>query len=140
MKKRTICKENKTNDSFYKCKKCKDGLQTLCKDCGRTAAKKHTQNNSKKFFEYTKERKRVFFIKYEEYKKKLSCNKCGDTRHYVLEFHHIDQDKKTGTISRIKQNCNWEQLMAEISICEVLCANCHREYHYNNKDTYSHKR
>lgn len=140
MKQCGICKKVMSNFSFYRCKKCKDGLQSACKECGRISSQKHAKANSNKFFKYTKERKEKFFKKFDEYKKKLVCNMCGEDRHYVLEFHHKDQNKKTGTIARIKQNCNWEQLMAEISICEVLCANCHREYHYNNKDTYSHKR
>ena len=63
-----------------------------------------------------------------EHKKTLSCNRCNNNDHRVLEFHHL-RDKEF-TIS----NCvhyGKEKIMDEINKCEVLCANCHRIEHYN---------
>lgn len=59
------------------------------------------------------------------------CAKCGDTRIYVLDFHHKDETTKDFTIGRLKKGSK-EVLQEEIDKCISLCANCHREFHYFN--------
>lgn len=59
------------------------------------------------------------------------CLKCGDSRIYVLDFHHIDETQKEFTIGKLKKG-NKEVLQNEINKCISLCANCHREFHYFN--------
>ncbi len=63
---------------------------------------------------------------------KQCCAKCGDTRPYVLDFHHKDKDDKDFTIGKMKKGA-YETLQKEIDKCVVLCANCHREFHYLEK-------
>jgi hypothetical protein len=65
-----------------------------------------------------------------ELKKSLSCAKCRDTRAYVLDFHHIDKNEKDGTVARMAANASWDRLEKEIAKCIILCANCHREFHF----------
>ena len=60
------------------------------------------------------------------------CVKCGDTRSYVLDFHHKNADEKEFTIGTLKKG-NQEVIQAEIDKCVCLCANCHREFHYLEK-------
>lgn len=72
----------------------------------------------------------------QELKSQCKCAKCGDNRGYVLDYHHIDPSEKENTIARMTSN-NYEldKVYDEIKKCVVLCANCHREFHYlNNKD------
>ena len=57
------------------------------------------------------------------------CIKCGDTRPYVLDFHHIDKTTKDFTIGRFKKG-SLDLIQKEIDKCICLCANCHREFHY----------
>ncbi len=59
------------------------------------------------------------------------CAKCGDSRIYVLDFHHIDETQKEFTIGRLKKGSK-KILQEEINKCISLCANCHREFHYLN--------
>lgn len=63
-------------------------------------------------------------------KSQQGCAKCGDTRPYVLDFHHIDPSTKNMRVAKMVSNhyssANPE-LLAEIDKCVVLCANCHRE-------------
>lgn len=61
--------------------------------------------------------------------KKDFCRKCGETRKYVLDFHHIDSSKKSFTISS-KTNYSLEKIENEINKCVLLCSNCHREFHH----------
>lgn len=64
------------------------------------------------------------------------CKKCGETRSYVLDFHHRDPSVKDSTIARLTSDRNnMEDIQKEIDKCIVLCANCHREFHYlENKE------
>lgn len=60
------------------------------------------------------------------------CAKCGETRTYLLEYHHKNPNEKEFTIGRLKKG-SYDVLQEEIDKCIVLCANCHREFHYLNK-------
>ena len=63
---------------------------------------------------------------------KKECVKCGDKREYVLDFHHKDPNEKEFTIGRTGTRMTMA-LQNEIDKCVVLCANCHREFHYLEK-------
>ncbi len=54
------------------------------------------------------------------------CKLCGESRHWVLDFHH--NGEKTNTISFLRKN-RWSILKNEIKNCILLCANCHAEKH-----------
>ena len=75
-------------------------------------------------------------IPVQELKSQCKCAKCGDDRGYVLEYHHINPEEKENTIARLtSNNYTLDKVYDEIQKCIVLCANCHREFHYlNSKD------
>jgi hypothetical protein len=61
------------------------------------------------------------------------CSNCGYNKcEAALEFHHFLQDKKSFNISS-GFNLPWRQLKEELDKCMLLCCNCHREFHYNEK-------
>lgn len=64
-----------------------------------------------------------------EYKSNKGCKKCGCSKHYLLDFHHLDRSKKDFEISSAARH-SVESIMEEIKKCIILCANCHREFHY----------
>ena len=67
----------------------------------------------------------------QEIKSSCSCAKCGESRGYVLDFHHINPSEKDNTVARLtSNNYKLEKVYDEIKKCVVLCANCHREFHY----------
>ena len=68
-----------------------------------------------------------------EYKKEHPCIKCGETRFYTLDFHHVDPLTKTGTVARLAVESSGQRMWEEVEKCVVLCANCHREFHYLNE-------
>jgi hypothetical protein len=52
----------------------------------------------------------------------------------ALELHHIDPNEKELSLSSIMTSCkSWNFIYSEIEKCILLCSNCHREVHYNNK-------
>lgn len=67
----------------------------------------------------------------DEIKIEHRCAKCGESRVYCLDFHHKNPEEKDGTIARLTSNTsNIASVLKEIEKCEVLCSNCHREFHY----------
>jgi len=59
------------------------------------------------------------------------CQTCGyDKCPDVLEFHHLDPNQKEASWNKMRL---WSEkkLLTELDKCVMLCANCHRETHYN---------
>lgn len=70
---------------------------------------------------------------------KTPCVKCGESRHWVIQFHHIDPSQKKFHVtadSIIRKEM--DAVVAEANKCACLCANCHIEFHsfygFNPKD------
>lgn len=63
-----------------------------------------------------------------EYKKTLTCERCGFNDHRALQFHHIDGDDKVAEIANMR-GWGFDTIKEEIAKCEVLCANCHQIEH-----------
>ena len=62
---------------------------------------------------------------------KMACEKCGESRPYLLDFHHLDPNEKEGSIAAMaSNNASIKKMKEEIDKCVVLCSNCHREFHY----------
>jgi hypothetical protein len=58
----------------------------------------------------------------------FECERDGPYR--LFEFHHIDADTKVFGISQHGiSSRTWQQIVAELEKCVMLCANCHREVH-----------
>ena len=69
----------------------------------------------------------------QEIKAKQGCAKCGDIRPYVLDFHHINPENKKERVAKListHYSTTNKEIQEEIEKCVVLCANCHREWHY----------
>ena len=60
------------------------------------------------------------------------CAKCGETRSHVLDFHHLDKSEKEFTIGQLKKG-SIKIIQKEINKCICLCANCHRDFHFLEK-------
>lgn len=71
----------------------------------------------------------------KEFKSTLKCIKCGENHPSCLDFHHRDSEEKEGDISGIVGRKGWgiEKILKEIEKCDVLCANCHRKLHYEER-------
>ena len=83
---------------------------------------------------YRKNRKIVLL----EYKGGIKCIRCGYDKPIpdVYEFHHRDpaeKDPSWGTM--LRNNHSLDKFKAEVDKCDVLCANCHREVHWELKQT-----
>ena len=94
----------------------------------REYQKKHYQ--SKKQYYFNKAKERQDFIKlFIERIKRLSKCKCGESRHWILDFHH--RENKEFDISKAaSKGYSLEKIKKEIRKCDILCSNCHRDLHY----------
>lgn len=69
-----------------------------------------------------------------EYKKLLSCNRCGFKHPAALQFHHTGVGPKLfeiGSANTLQKSV--KQVQDEIAKCEVICANCHAIHHYDER-------
>jgi hypothetical protein len=128
------CKEEKDISEFHKNPKKKDGVNSTCKDCRRIYHKEHYENNKTEYLSNHKRRKIVHRTWLDDYKKALVCEICNEDRWWVLDFHHIDPKHKDIAVgTAVNKGWSIERIKNEISKCKILCSNCHRDFHYQEK-------
>ena len=55
------------------------------------------------------------------------CSSCGDWLYpKEMEFHHKDSGEKKDNVSDMMRIASFEDVLAEVMRCDVLCRNCHR--------------
>lgn len=114
--------------------KTKTILQWQCRECQKRYRKEHYEKNKSKYILKAKQHTKLvrdWFI--EEVKQKLVCSVCGESRHWVLDFHHRNPEEKESNVGKIIRGGSKQKLLDEIEKCDVLCANCHRDFHYQEK-------
>lgn len=93
--------------------------KTRCRKCQVEAVQKRRDNLKKMAVEY----------------KGGKCEKCGYNKYIgALEFHHLNPTEKDFGISSKGYTNSWKRVKIEIDKCILLCANCHREIHFLQKE------
>ena len=134
MKSCSICKESKGSASFYKNRAMKDGLQSYCKDCSLSRRIKYYKANKSYYKNKNKEQQSKARDYLKVKKQSSKCSKCSESRWYVLDFHHKEANKKLeGLSAMVMRGYSLENIQKEIEKCVLLCANCHRELHFLEK-------
>lgn len=73
---------------------------------------------------------------YDELKATMACANCGENHPAVLDFHHRgDQTKDLAVSQAINNGWSKDRILAEIEKCDVLCSNCHRIVHHEQRQT-----
>ena len=106
----------KTLDNYYFSKG--KLSQKVCKDCVRQKEKDKYHSKQDEL---------------NEFKQAHPCVKCGWSKFYLIDFHHLNPAEKDFAISD-NSHAKIETLMKEIDKCVSLCANCHREFHYLERE------
>lgn len=127
-----ICSKCKLELALESFNKKGDYLQPYCRPCDNKKARDYYASNrdhhkavvrkrNKKYLDATKA-----WIR--ELKESNPCLDCGISYPwYVMDFDHVT-GKKSGNISKmVATSVAKEKLLEEISKCELVCANCHRE-------------
>jgi hypothetical protein len=96
-------------------------------------ARKHYVNNTQKVKDATKKTDDMFKRQWKEFKATLSCLECGIYHPAVLDFHHIDPEMKNDSVHKLVQAKSYRKALEEVQQCIVLCSNCHRVHHHNER-------
>lgn len=116
----TMCGRQLPVTEFYKKGVTSRGkviIASECKDCFKLRERQRYLDKSDEMRQYKK-----------------PCAKCGESKHYLIEFHHVDTVTKDFTIAEWRKHSK-EALLAELQKCDTLCKNCHAEFHYLNSQT-----
>jgi hypothetical protein len=112
----TKCLDDKPSDQFYQ-RKSRDGYSHHCIECERKRMGDKRERN----------KLRIYALK-----EASPCKDCGlKYPHYVMDFDHIGDDKKSGLSELVNSRASWETILKEISKCDLICSNCHRVRTWN---------
>ena len=130
----TKCGVDKPEDEFSWKSQPKGIKHSHCKPCHRVIRQKHYQNTAAKTRTDTKAYRKEIKSWMAEYKTSLSCSECGFSHPAALDFHHTNPAEKEADPGAMTA-LGWakSRIMKELDKCIVLCANCHRIHHYNER-------
>ena len=136
LKKCQMCKLDLPEDDIHFASRHDRGkkqYQSNCRDCQKNYRKQHYLSNREKYIKKAKKYRETFTEWIVEYKKNLKCEICNENRYGVLDFHHKDPKEKDIEISVLVKTCNKKRILDEISKCMVVCSNCHRDLHHQER-------
>ena len=112
-----------------RCKK--DGLQAQCNECRRATNNKYYKDSEiRRATVRRNDAARLLAIKeYIAGIKASGCIICGETTLCVLDFHHTSNNKLDNISTLVANKGSFNNIVAEVEKCVVLCANCHRKVH-----------
>lgn len=91
-------------------------------------AREYRQANKERINQKTKEERHALKIRAIEHMGGL-CKRCNGTFHPAsYDFHHRENKEFALSGSSMRRR-TWEQILAELAKCELLCSNCHRVEH-----------
>lgn len=128
MKVCTKCKQEKSLEEFDFRNKAKGTRRSDCKTCVSSWMKKDYERPERALAvrANAKKRKEELVNLVWEYKSTHPCVDCGRTHPAGLEFDHLPEFEKSMDISLMVTNMHsWENILAEIAKCEVVCGYCH---------------
>jgi hypothetical protein len=66
---------------------------------------------------------------------KIKCSRCPETHEACLDFHHRDSaDKVTNLSTSHLKGWGRARILKEMEKCEVVCSNCHRKQHWEERN------
>lgn len=140
-KKCCICKRTRLEKFFNKRTKSRDGLQPHCKDCNREKSHayylRHFEKHKQVILDRNRRVRREQSVRVFDYLATHPCVDCGEADPVVLEFDHVRGEKILAVCSMVRAGYSWKKIDAEITKCDVRCANCHRRKTARDEGYYS---
>jgi hypothetical protein len=99
----------------------------------KTYASTYYEKNKATVLAATKKSVKKYKDQWRDYKATLSCVKCGQNHPATFDFHHVDRTTKEASINKLIKYRAFKQAMEEVKKCIVLCANCHRIHHHDER-------
>ena len=158
------CGKDLPATEFYNDPRKENRLRSVCKSCWAVRKKAYREKNrdriaesDRRYYEANKEKAIQRKIRWQKENRakiteqqrvrreqgnklllqlKTPCVKCGETRPWVIQFHHIDPAQKLFLVTLDSvMTKEWDVVSAEVAKCACLCANCHTEFHYFHRKT-----
>ena len=112
----------------------KDGYASLCKEHTREMVRSWYRKNIDTERVRLKEKKKVYTDRNKKLIMEIKDNPCADCGnrypHYIMDFDHRPGTNKCFQISdafHARAAMPVNKILTEISKCDLVCANCHRE-------------
>jgi phage FluMu gp28-like protein len=97
-------------------------------------SKIHYEKNKKELIRKINVRKKIHKAWFVDYKKQLSCINCGEDHPATLDFHHVTPINTNQKVHKLLSDGNTKtRILKEIAKCVVLCSNCHRKHHHDER-------
>lgn len=107
----------------------------------KTYSKKYYEKNKKDVIQKINAKKKVHRTWFVNYKKQLACVTCGFDHPAALDFHHVERKKSNRKVHELVGDGNTKKrILEEIEKCVVLCSNCHRVHHHDEREINKHKK
>jgi hypothetical protein len=100
----------------------------------KVQSRKHYEKYKDKIIAANYRNRAIHKKKWDEFKATLKCAKCEFNHPAALDFHHEDPTLKEYNIHKLVGNGRFTKAYEEIKKCIVLCSNCHRIHHWNEKN------
>jgi hypothetical protein len=98
--------------------------------------RKNYQENKDKFKAKLKTLRQSMVEWFADYKSKVCCELCGFSHPAAIEFHHKNpKDKFKDVAVMVHSSFAKDKILEEMGKCAVLCANCHRITHWEQRQT-----
>jgi hypothetical protein len=130
----------KTNWKGYSCRVCREcaklRMQRMREDpaflaYGAERQRKHREKQGPAYLAHVRDERR----KKKEWLDalKVKCSRCEQAHVACLEFHHRNPAEKDFLLSVGVAKYSLKRLQAEVDKCEVICSNCHRIHHWEER-------
>ena len=108
--------------------------QWYCRTCRNRRKTEYYRQHPEKAKRYGKERKERIRA-YIQSLKTAPCTDCGVVYpYYVMDFDHVRGEKKFGIATVGGMSRSMQQIIEEITKCDLVCANCHRVRTHSNRE------
>jgi protein-arginine kinase activator protein McsA len=97
--------------------------------------RKHYLANKEKIIARSKVTRAIGKARWDIFKRTLKCTQCGFNHPAALDFHHVNPSEKENIVSNLVSQGSFAAAMEESQKCIVLCANCHRVHHAEEKQS-----
>ena len=117
-------------ESSFNWRRVEKGQRDNCRACRAAYKREHYRRNRQRYIDNASIRRaRIHEVRMRwlvQYLAEHPCEDCGESDVVVLEFDHPEDVEKRFDITRGLKDRNWQDVLDEISRCDVVCANCHR--------------
>jgi hypothetical protein len=102
-----------------------DGLQWWCRSCFAAYFRERGDVHRRQSYAAKLARARALSAQVLDHLRDHPCVDCGEADPVVLEFDHLGE--KTASVAElVSRTASMTAVDAEMALCEVVCANCHR--------------